>query len=213
MVLSVMEDPVPYSLTERRQQRTREAIIEAAVTLFDERGFSAVTITEIAQRAEVGRSTFFRYFADKAEVLFADDTLFQAEVAQAAHDAAAPLAPIGTSLSAALSVVQAGLLALSDRISGGRAGLALRARLIEQSPELQARELVKQRGYIMAGIDTLLRNGAKPEIASLAAHLGAGCFAAAHASTLATGRPLSESISVLFGQLLELPVLHPGQQQ
>ena len=68
-----MEDSPALTLRERKQHRTREAIIDAAMTLFSERGFDAVTVTDIAARAEVGRSTEFRYFTDKQEALFADD--------------------------------------------------------------------------------------------------------------------------------------------
>nr|WP_239001050.1 TetR family transcriptional regulator [Jiangella asiatica] len=64
---------VKETLRDRKQQRTREAIIDAAHALFAERGFDNVTVTDIAERAEVGRSTFFRYFGDKQEVVFGDD--------------------------------------------------------------------------------------------------------------------------------------------
>ena len=48
-------------LRERKQQKAREQIVEAAFALFAERGFTDVTVTDIAERAEVGRTTFFRY--------------------------------------------------------------------------------------------------------------------------------------------------------
>src|SRR3954447_16537180 len=60
-------------LRERKKRRAREAIVDAAFALFAERGFADVTVTEIAERAEVGRTTFFRYFGDKQEVLFAEE--------------------------------------------------------------------------------------------------------------------------------------------
>jgi TetR/AcrR family transcriptional regulator, regulator of mycofactocin system len=49
---------------------TRAAIVEVALTLFGEKGFTDTTIDEIAERADVGRRTFFRYFPAKEAVLF-----------------------------------------------------------------------------------------------------------------------------------------------
>src|ERR1700761_6608090 len=44
---------------------------EAAMELFGERGYEQTTVAEIAERAGVTERTFFRYFSDKREVLFA----------------------------------------------------------------------------------------------------------------------------------------------
>lgn len=186
------------SLRERKQRRTREAIIAAAMALFAERGFDAVTVTDIASRAEVGRSTFFRYFADKQEVLFADDAELLAQLVAACEATAGPLAPLGASLADALVVARAGLLALTRRIAEQSQWLELRARLVEMHPELQARQLVKERGYVAAGVEILLRHGAAREIASLAAGLAAACFAAGHAQTLSTGQQLPATVDEAF---------------
>src|SRR3569833_3982825 len=61
------------SLRERKQKQAREQIVEAAFELFAARGFTDVTVTDIAERAEVGRTTFFRYFGDKQEVVFSGE--------------------------------------------------------------------------------------------------------------------------------------------
>src|SRR5579872_919507 len=45
-------------------------LIKAAIELFDEQGYDATTVAEIAQRAGLTKRTFFRHFADKREVLF-----------------------------------------------------------------------------------------------------------------------------------------------
>ena len=52
--------------------RTRAAIVDAALALFQEQGFMETTVDAIAERADVGRRTFFRYFPAKESVLFHD---------------------------------------------------------------------------------------------------------------------------------------------
>jgi AcrR family transcriptional regulator len=60
------------SLRERKRARTRQALIDAAAGLFEQRGYDRTTIADIAAAADVSTRTFFSYFATKEEVLFPD---------------------------------------------------------------------------------------------------------------------------------------------
>lgn len=50
----------------------RERLVDAAFALFGERGFERTTVDDIAERAGVGRTTFFRHFGSKEQVIFPD---------------------------------------------------------------------------------------------------------------------------------------------
>src|SRR3954468_20947715 len=71
----------------------RERLQQAALELFAEQGFAATTVPAITARAGLTTRTFFRYFADKREVLFADEAVaaFAGPLMAAAPAAGAPL--------------------------------------------------------------------------------------------------------------------------
>jgi AcrR family transcriptional regulator len=57
---------------ERKKQETRQALVETAMALFAEQGVDGTTIEQISDGADVSERTFYRYFATKEDVLFAD---------------------------------------------------------------------------------------------------------------------------------------------
>ena len=59
----------------RWQPDARGRLQQAALSLYGERGYDDTTVAEIAERAGLTKRTFFRYFADKREVLFGGDEI------------------------------------------------------------------------------------------------------------------------------------------
>ncbi len=138
--------------------------MNAAVRLFDERGYDDVTVAEIAAAAEVGQRTLYRYFANKEDFLFADDSELHGVIARACADL-----PEGTP---ALSVIIQGASAGTSLIQVHREALASRARIIARTPALQARERLKQAKLEDVFISELVSRGHSHEEARLAAGIG-----------------------------------------
>ena len=81
-------------------------LMSAAIELFDEQGYEATTVAEIAERAGLTKRTFFRYFTDKREVLFWGSGDLQEMFVNAVTAAPASHAPIDA-VAAALDAVVA----------------------------------------------------------------------------------------------------------
>ncbi|AJT67303.1 TetR/AcrR family transcriptional regulator [Streptomyces chattanoogensis] len=93
----------PGGLRERKKQRTRDALIRAALELFTEQGYDETTIDEIAEAVNVSQRTYFRYFANKEEVVFAVQEMVEARFLEELRERPAAEAPL-TALRSAVMV-------------------------------------------------------------------------------------------------------------
>ena len=129
-------------LRERKKARTRADLQRHALRLFRDRGYAATTVDDIAAAAEVSRSTFFRYFPSKEDVVLLDDVdpLMAAAFAEQ---------PAGTPL---LSALRRAFVTAFDRLAPEKRELEeVRMELVRTIPELAA--AVRERGA--PGIDQI----------------------------------------------------------
>lgn len=123
-------------LRERKKEQKRERLTTAAFELFSERGFDNVTVEEIADRADVSKSTLFRYFETKEDLLLFDarshrDALLHELAGRPVEE------PVLVSLRASLQ-------SLAADYQADRRLAVERSRLISESPSLSARSLERQ---------------------------------------------------------------------
>src|ERR1041384_4740892 len=124
---------------------------EAALALYLERGFEQTMVADIAERAGVTARTFFRYFADKREVLF-DASAEVEEKSLAALEAAPATTP-------ALDLVAVSLHTVADIIGHDREFARKRHAEIMGEAEPPGRELIKLAHMSAALADGLRRRG------------------------------------------------------
>ena len=72
-MLSEGDARAPVGLRERKKAKTRAAIRQHALRLFQTQGYEATTVEQIAEAAEISPSTFFRYFLTKEAVVLTDE--------------------------------------------------------------------------------------------------------------------------------------------
>lgn len=153
----------------RWEPDARQRLERAALDLFRERGYDDTAVADIAQRAGLTKSTFFRHFQDKREVLFSGEdlllTLFDEAITNASA-AATPVSAIAAALAAADAVFP------PDR----RAVAAERREVIGQHSELQERQALKRDRWAAGLADALRARGTPDPEAVLAAQLGVLAF-------------------------------------
>jgi AcrR family transcriptional regulator len=133
-------------LRERKKQRTREQIVDAAYRLFRERGYQATTVADIAAAADIAPRTFFAYFPSKEAVVFHDfDGLFEALRARIEGRP-----PDETAIDALRSWLEVSLPAVHHEGDDAE----LRKRLCIDDPGLAAHQQ-----HLLSKLEVLLRDG------------------------------------------------------
>lgn len=127
------------TLRERKKQRTREALLRAALELFTTRGYEQTTVDDITAAVDVSQRTFFRYFANKEEAALAVEAMTVAHFVEVLRGRPPHEAP----LEALRQAVLEGWEALNDVIeSVVPVELYLRMyRVVESTPVLLAAHL------------------------------------------------------------------------
>lgn len=100
--------PEKYStlpLRERKKAMTRELIVAAAERLFEERGFDAVTVAEIANAANVSVKTLFVYFRSKEDLAFADTWLIDT-ITSALHQRGPTTSPVDAVANVLITAIE-----------------------------------------------------------------------------------------------------------
>jgi AcrR family transcriptional regulator len=215
-----MQTAASVGLRERKKERTRQALIDAAYELFERNGFDATTVEEIAAAVEVSPRTFFRYFASKEDVaLTLQDDLKSAIVAELAVRPADE--PVMTAIRGAFQAVAQVLRdqegpSLLDKEGGLSRRFACFNDLVASSPSLFAASLehttAKQDDIValIAG-----RMGADP-VTDLRPHLATAAAVCAARAALETwkragggAKSMPEGLDQAFG-LLEESLNYPA---
>lgn len=113
------------------------AVPDAALRLLVDNGFDATSVDALAEAAGISRSTFFRRFGSKEEMVFADQEAI-------IHHLETVLA---TSSRAPLRAVVSAALAVFDQHTARPEAAALRHRLLQEVPALRDRELISTHRY------------------------------------------------------------------
>ncbi|MEU2790231.1 helix-turn-helix domain-containing protein [Streptomyces sp. NPDC007100] len=165
----------------------------AALDLFEEQGYENTTVIEIAERAGLTKSTFFRHFPDKREVLFGRGTVagLLVEGIASAPPTAGPLDTVAEALDA---------LGRTFFTADRREFSRRRQAVLNAHTELREREALKRIDLTASMIEALHRRGVPSLTARVAAHLGALAWEIAYDQWIGTGN--SEGFGPLARQAL-----------
>ena len=171
---------ITYALGMARwQSGARERLAASALELFTSQGFERTTVAEIAARAGLTERTFYRYYADKPEVLFAGQAEFEGLFLEGLDDAGStrPLVLVASALGHAATSFP------DERRSWSRA----RQAVVAGNGALQERELHKMSALADALTAALVQRGVDPTAAALAAEAGVSVFRRTFATWIAPG--------------------------
>jgi AcrR family transcriptional regulator len=161
----------------RWEPDARERLVTAALGLFSEQGYDNTTVAEIADSAGLTRSTFFRHFPDKREVLAAGQEtlarLFTTGIAAAPADAT-PLDAVEHGLETAATAMTPFNRELGPRLQA----------VVATSAELQERDQLKHVGLAASMADALRARGVPHAVAALTGDIGMLAFKEAYAEWL-----------------------------
>lgn len=191
------------SLRDRKRRETRERIVDAAFALFADRGFDQVTVEDIAESAAVGRTTFFRYFGDKQEVVFAGQSETMAML-----DTDDDGGPRLRDLASALAESRRLLASLSGETGADADHFTVYYALVEQSPELADRHRRKLAHYTDVLERHLLVRGTPRPSAMLAAQVALGCYQVAWRLADGDAHALGREADAAFAALLDARHAH-----
>jgi AcrR family transcriptional regulator len=173
----------------------------AAMELFVERGYEQTTVADIAERAGLTRRTFFRYFADKREVLFNGSERLQEMMVDALTNAPAN--------ATAIEAVAAALEATGSFFGEIREFARLRNAVISANSDLHERELIKLAMLSAALAQGLRVRGVCEPDASLAGEAGIAVFRVAFGQWVAESeqRSFREIVSESLARLRALTAI------
>ena len=150
----------------RWEPDTRDRLERAALELFVDHGFDAVTVPEITARAGLTTRTFFRHFADKREVLFADADQMPILATSLVLGAPPDLGP--------MDVFAQGLATLAKAFEGRLPQLKKRRAVIDGNDGLRERELRKMERLVDAIAEAFRRRGVDDLTAAVVAETAVG---------------------------------------
>ena len=164
-------------------------LTQAAMTLFDRQGYEDTTVAEIAADAGLTKRTFFRYFADKREVLFSGSKELEHRWLEAVAAAPADADP--------LAAATAGFDPVAELFVERHEFARIRARIIDSNSELQERELIKLQSLASSIKSALVDRGVSHNAAIIAAQAAVTVFHVAFA------RWVQQDDSAAFRRLMD----------
>jgi AcrR family transcriptional regulator len=188
----------------RWEHGSEDRLKQAAIELFEEQGFERTSVVEIAQRAHVATRTFFRYFSDKREVLFAD--------AEALRSALVERVLKAPNLAEPLQLVTDVLAQFDWESLGTRDAQRHRHAVIAANSDLLERDLIKHHAIAVGFTEALQQRGVDADVARLAATVGIEVFFTAYRQWLQVGET-SDLPAISKRMMSRLATMAPAGRQ